>query len=242
MRRWGTPLQVRAAVAMAAMLLMLPASGAGAQPGKEQSGGGVQSLGKSNKGPINIQSDSLELRDKDKTATFINNVRLVQDDTVIECKVLVVYYEDDPKAAPKTGGSRGRGPQLGQAGEQQISRVEAKGGVILTQKDQTATGDNGVYDVKANTFTLVGDVVLTQGQNVVRGDRLWVDLTTNLSRVESKKTGPGRVQGLFQPNSPETKRPQAPPGAANGAARGAHNASSEKDKQKPTSSRPLRLN
>jgi len=38
-------------------------------------------------------------------------------------------------------------------------------------------------------------VVLTQGKNVLRGDRLMVDMTTGVSRVESDS---GRVQGLFQ--------------------------------------------
>jgi lipopolysaccharide export system protein LptA len=38
-------------------------------------------------------------------------------------------------------------------------------------------------------------VVLTQGQNVLRGDKLIVDMTTGTSRVESNT---GRVQGLFQ--------------------------------------------
>ena len=36
--------------------------------------------------------------------------------------------------------------------------------------------------------------MLTQGKNVLRGDRLMVDMTTGVSRVESDS---GRVQGLF---------------------------------------------
>jgi lipopolysaccharide export system protein LptA len=42
---------------------------------------------------------------------------------------------------------------------------------------------------------MLGGVVLTQGKNVLRGDRLIVDMTTGVSRVESNS---GRVQGLFQ--------------------------------------------
>ena len=42
---------------------------------------------------------------------------------------------------------------------------------------------------------MLGGVVLTQGKNVLRGDRLMVDMTTGVSRVESES---GRVQGLFQ--------------------------------------------
>ena len=38
--------------------------------------------------------------------------------------------------------------------------------------------------------------MITQGANVLRGERLVVDLTTSFARVEGK----GRVQGLFSTN------------------------------------------
>jgi lipopolysaccharide export system protein LptA len=44
-------------------------------------------------------------------------------------------------------------------------------------------------------ITMLGGIVLTQGKNVLRGDRLMVDMATGVSRVESDS---GRVQGLFQ--------------------------------------------
>jgi len=50
---------------------------------------------------------------------------------------------------------------------------------------------------------------------VLRGDRLMVDMTTGVSKVES---GSGRVQGLFQssgqggPTIPGAPSPAAPPG------------------------------
>ena len=53
--------------------------------------------------------------------------------------------------------------------------------------------------MKTNTVTLTGNVVMTQGKNVLRGDRLVVNLTSGVSRVESGKNGHGRVQGLFLP-------------------------------------------
>ena len=72
----------------------------------------------------------------------------------------------------------------GAGGASQISRLEAKGGVIVTQPEQTATGDTGLFDMKSNTITLLGNVVVSQGGNVVRGDRLVVDMTTGVSKVE----------------------------------------------------------
>ena len=92
-----------------------------------------------------------------------------------------------------------------------LERIEAKGGVVITQNDQTATGDNGVFDMKTNTATLIGNVVVTQGQNVVRGDRLVIDMTTGVSRVESEKASKGQVKALLLPNSPQ---PGSAPGGA----------------------------
>ena len=66
--------------------------------------------------------------------------------------------------------------------------------------------------MKTNTVTLTGTVVVTQGQNVVRGDRLTVDLTTGVSRVEGRqgRRGAGRER-LFYPNSAKTKAPPGTP-------------------------------
>ena len=81
--------------------------------------------------------------------------------------------------------------------------------------------------MKSNTVTLLGNVVMTQQQNVLRGDRLVVDLTTGVSRVEAGN-GKQRVEGLFLPASggpggpvvpgASDKKPAGPgPGAANPA-------------------------
>jgi lipopolysaccharide export system protein LptA len=84
---------------------------------------------------------------------------------------------------------------------QRIRLLEAKGNVVVTQKDQVATGDTGVFDMRKNIITLRGNVVISQGRNVLRGDRLVVDMTTAVSRIESDS---GRVQGLFQSSTKET--------------------------------------
>ena len=43
--------------------------------------------------PVNIRAASLELREKDKMATFTGDVYVLQGDTEMRCKVLVVSYE-----------------------------------------------------------------------------------------------------------------------------------------------------
>src|SRR5215467_3693331 len=140
--------------------------------------------------PIQIEAASLEMRDKKKEATFSGNVKVVQGDTTMTSKTLVVFYDSGPAAAPATpapaaskGSKSASAPASmqsatpGPGGSSSIKRLEAKGSVVVTQKDQVVTGDTAVFDTKTNLITMVGGVVLTQGKNVLRGDRLFVDMT-----------------------------------------------------------------
>jgi lipopolysaccharide export system protein LptA len=148
--------------------------------------------------PVQIEAASLEVRDKDKVATFSGNVHVIQGDTDLRSKTLVVFYEEDSAGAK--GGAKAAQP--GPGGSSQIKRLEANGNVLVTQKDQTATGDKGVFDMRTNTITLMGNVVISQGQNVLRGERLVVDRVTGVSRMEG-----GRVQGIFQRGGREDGAP-----------------------------------
>jgi lipopolysaccharide export system protein LptA len=140
--------------------------------------------------PVNIKAASLEVRDKEKVATFSGDVHVVQGDTDMRCKTLTVFYDDNSK---KDGV---KAVQPGPAGGGQIRRMEARGNVVVTQKDQIATGDRGDFDMRTNTVVLSGKVVVTKGQDVLRGERLVVNLTDGVSRMEG-----GRVEGMFNPKS-----------------------------------------
>jgi lipopolysaccharide export system protein LptA len=143
--------------------------------------------------PVHITSRRLEVRDKDKIATFLGDVHVTQGDTNMTCQTLVVFYEQSATTGTATVATQAT------PGGQQVRRLLAQGGVVVNRKDQTATGHEGVFDMKSNTVTLEGDVVVTQCQNVVHGDRLIVDLTTGVSHIEASKTSHGRVEGLFVP-------------------------------------------
>ena len=178
-----------------AALLAIAGAPLHAQPSKGPPNA-LQGFSQNHDQPVHIEAATLEVRDKDKVATFSGDVKVKQGDTGLRCKSLVVFYEGND-ADGKTLQAASPGP----GGQQRIKRLEARGGVVVTQKEQTATGESGIFDMKTNTVTLNGNVVMTQGQNVLRGDRLVVDLTSGVSRVESGKNGQGRVQGLFQPGS-----------------------------------------
>ncbi|MCA6125256.1 LPS ABC transporter substrate-binding protein LptA [Bradyrhizobium sp. WSM 1704] len=168
--------------------------------------------------PVRIEAAVLEMRDKKKEATFSGNVKVVQGDTTMTSKVLVVFYEDKDKSAqpsaPAGSNKQAKGPvgaptqaaptqsgptqaaPPGPGGASSIKRLEAKGSVVVTQRDQTVTGEIAIFDAKANLITVLGgggvQVVLTQCNSVLRGDRLRVDMTTGVSRVDSE-SGTGKV-------------------------------------------------
>jgi len=166
--------------------------------------------------PIQIEAASLEMRDKKKEATFSGNVKVVHGDTTMTSKALVVFYDSSstPATAPPANSKGAKSAPMqsatpGPGGSSSIRRLEAKGSVVVTQKEQVVTGETATFDTKANLITMLGGVVLTQCQNVLRGDRLMVDMTTGVSRVESDS---GKVQGLFA--QPEGCASPAPGGAA----------------------------
>lgn len=162
--------------------------------------GAFQGLSQDCDAPVRIEADTLEVRDKKKVATFLGNVRVVRGETTLRSRRLVVHYEQGAAAdvvPPAPAGT---------ASQQQIRRLEAKGGVTITQKDRTATADTGIFEMESNTAILTGNVVVMQGSNVVRGDRLHVDLTTGVSRIEMANVD-GRVHALIQPGGTREDRP-----------------------------------
>jgi lipopolysaccharide export system protein LptA len=197
-------LRTKSVPILLAAMLAIGTSSAHAQPGPKGPPNALQGFSQNRDQPVHIESATLEVRDKDKVATFSGDVRVKQGDTNMRCKSLMVFYEQDGDAGNDDAGNGGKPMQAaapGPDGQQKIKRLEAFGGVVVTQKQQTATGEKGIFDMKANTVTLIGNVVMTQGKNVLRGERLVVDLTTGISRVESGKNGSGRVQGLFLPSN-----------------------------------------
>jgi lipopolysaccharide export system protein LptA len=181
------------------------AAAAALAPGFAAAQGPSQGLlqGQNQDQPIQIEADSLVVHDKIKTATFSGNVQVVQGDTTMKCQTLVVFYGHEvgiaQNAAPATEAkTAGGAPQ----GAQDIRRIEARGGVTVVTKDQNASGDVGVYDPPSKTITLTGNVVVSQGQNVIHGERVVVNTVTGNARVESSEGGgtvPGRVRALILP-------------------------------------------
>ncbi len=141
--------------------------------------------------PIEIVADELEVRQNEGLAVFRGDVDAVQGELRLTADVLNVYY----------GGDSGAGGGAGLEGGD-IERVEAVGNVVVRSATDVATGQEGTYDVAAQRITLTGDVVLTREENVLRGNRLEVDLESGVSTMQAAGES-GRVRALFVPQSGE---------------------------------------
>ncbi|MEP5758411.1 MAG: LptA/OstA family protein [Litoreibacter sp.] len=136
-----------------------------------------------NNAPIQIEADSLEVRDVEKRAVFKGNVDVRQGVTTMKTARLDVFYD----------GSVSPG---GVGGNQGISRIEAKGKVIVTSGNNTATGGQAVFNMKTQIVVLSGGrVVLTQCNNVIVGKKLTVNLTNNKASLSG-----GRVSAVLDRN------------------------------------------
>lgn len=141
--------------------------------------------------PVDIEADSLAVDDKTRVALFHGKVKTVQGTMTMRSASLAVNFSGDGAQAggEKAGGSR-------------VTSIRAEGKVLIdTADDQATTSDWAVFEAKSQTVTIGGNVVLTQGDNVVKGDELVIDLTTNRSRFVNRGDPQTRkrVRGLFMP-------------------------------------------
>lgn len=148
----------------------------------------------SSSAPIEITSDTLEVRQNQRIATFTGEVDAVQGDVVLSADQLRVHYRGNAEIGQAEGSSNS------------IRRIEASGNVFLSSPEETAQGDEGVYEVATRIVTLEGQVVLTKGQNIIRGERLEYNLDTGRSQVFAAAKGGDeaapnqRVRAVFVPN------------------------------------------
>lgn len=140
----------------------------------------------STRGPIEISADQLEVRQPDQVAIFTGNVLAVQGDLNLKSDRMTVYY---------------RAGDENTEGKESVSRIDVDGNVFLNNPSETASGSKGIYDVDKNEIRLLGDVTLTRGSNVLKGNALIYNMDTGKSVLANEKnSGPNtRVRALFVP-------------------------------------------
>ena len=135
--------------------------------------------------PINIESAKLDYYDKEQKLVYTGDVVAVQGEVTLKAPLLVVFL------TPKDPNSS-KGPP---SSASQMRRWEASGPVTLISKDQIGTGDFGTYEKAENKFYLNGNVTLTQGNYITKGDHAVYDIETGRAVVT------GHVRSMFPPKN-----------------------------------------
>ncbi len=178
---------------LAAALPLLAAAQIPAIPALAQAAteGAFSGLGSESRDPIRIDADRLDVFDRENRAVYAGNVVAVQGDTTLRCSELTIYFERESGEAGTTGAAA-----ASDEGDS-INRIECAGPVTILSQDQVATGDRAVYDRQVGQMVMTGNVALSQGQNVTRGERLIYDIDQGVANIEAGESQ--RVRGLFVP-------------------------------------------
>jgi lipopolysaccharide export system protein LptA len=163
----------------AALLLVLAASSAHA----DQTADMFNGFQAKSTDPIQVDAQSLETYEdgSQRVSVFSGGVTVKRGNTTMTAGEIKLY-----------SGQQG-------APEQSFTRIEATGKIRVSSANQVITGDTAVVDMPTNTITVNGNVVLSQGPNVISGAKLVVNLSTGRARVEQ---APGKqIRGVFSPAS-----------------------------------------
>jgi|TARA_R110000868_G_scaffold4533_2_gene28479 lipopolysaccharide export system protein LptA len=135
--------------------------------------------------PLDTIADRIENLDSEGRTILTGHVDITQGDRrIMADRVELVWTQ------PEDGG---RGD---------IERVIATGHVRYFSPFQNATGDLGIYEMGPDTITLTGDVVITQGENVITTTRFVSNLTSGNSNFGEE--GNGRpVRAVIYPRGAE---------------------------------------
>ncbi len=138
-----------------------------------------------NRGPVNIQSNSMTMDYKHNTVVFSGNVHATQADGVLDSDTLKVLYGKDFK---------------------QVQQMFADGNVRLSQGVRWCTSDHGVMNQAAQTIVLTGNPVCHNENDQITGEKITVHTDTGKSDVE------GGVKAVIFPRDQKNRDNKAAPG------------------------------
>ncbi len=140
--------------------------------------------------PIDITANEAEVVNSKCLAIWRGDAEALQGDSRLRANTITVYQSPKGKDA---GGQPNCGP---------TERVIAEGNVYYVTPTQRAHGERAVYTAADDEIIMTGDVVVAQGKDVARGDKLIIKVSTKQFTMVSNATGaraPNRVRGVFYP-------------------------------------------
>ncbi len=132
--------------------------------------------------PIQIEADSLVVRDKDKTSIYSGNVQLNQGSLEIRCDQLTLYFDDNKELI-----------LMEMTGTPATFRL-----LNDLQQELSGQGEHMEYHVTESTLISIGNARCTQAGDTIKSEKIQVD--TNTGDIQAGGTdSDSRVRMLIQP-------------------------------------------
>ncbi len=148
------------------------------------------------KSPIDITANEAEVVNSKCLAIWRGAAEALQDKTRLRADTISVYSH--------LKGAKGKsGATIGQPDCGATDRIEAEGHVYYVNPDQNARADRAVYTAASDQIVMTGDVIVVQGADVARGERLVLNVNTHEARMQSGGAG-RRVRAVIYPDKAAT--------------------------------------
>lgn len=149
--------------------------------------------------PIITTADTLELDNKNKTATFTGNVVAKQeqkekDPIIIYCNKMVIYSSEESGKKPSPPPSKGNEKKSPNQ-QNKVDKIVATGQVKVVQGKDVATGESAVFTNVDQRIVLSGKAEFWQGKNLIKGEEITVWIKEDRALVTSK--GSNRVRAVI---------------------------------------------
>jgi len=131
--------------------------------------------------PIEVVAQTMEADKKQQTAIFSGKVVATRGALTLYADQLTLFFTE----------------QTTQNNRQKIERIEARGKVSVVDDQRIAKANELDYHSVTEEIVLRGNVSVQEGENLVTGDEITLDLRTNQTRVKSRDGG--RIKAIFQP-------------------------------------------
>jgi lipopolysaccharide export system protein LptA len=211
-----------------------PKDGAVAPPKREAQAFGINANAKE---PVVVTSRRLDVDDNAKTALFREQVVARQGEASLAAPELDVIYAGrasvggpapaaaKPEAQEATKlkliHARGGVQMINKADhadsqtldyDAENERITLQGGVVMTQvPDRRVVANTVQLDQREDTALLTGEVVVTQGRNVLRGGQLAIDRKAGTARLAMPAVdgrGAGRISTVLYQGQPQAGKPR----------------------------------
>jgi lipopolysaccharide export system protein LptA len=156
--------------------------------------GGAQAQIQGN-APVQIDADEADAINAEGVVTYRGSVEVLQEQTRLRCSEMRIQFS-------RTASTRAQAGVPANWGD--VQRINCSGPVYYVTPTQNARGDSAVYEAGPEIITLIGNVVITQGQNVATTPgRAIINTRTNNFRLEAdaRGTGSNRVRTVLYPES-----------------------------------------